>query len=359
MNKPFKTADGVGNLLNKCMKVKPGGTALIVCEDPALGWYDAAASKLIQKALEDLGCRVSTAHVDGPDEPLPADYEEQLAANDTIVYLARVGDQDRFVDKLPGKNVAMLYARDEKSLTSAYAATDHDAMVALKKSVDAVARASDRVTISCPLGTHLEGRVEMEDEVDGEVSVKRFPLCVPQPVLTRALSGKVALTRWLTPTGSRSYSPASVRIGSVVMAHVDQGRIAGFEGDRQDIKAIEDHYTRVSDQFSLDKNAIHSWHAGIHPACFYDSNVDDDPDRWSNNIFGSPRFLHFHTCGSSPPGEICWMVLDPTIAFDGTSLWHDGRLQPQNFEQTAAAIKAWPELSTLLADQDRPIGLAQ
>lgn len=358
MNRIFSKGDGVDNLLQKCMKVKAGDTALIVCEDPALGWYDTDAANLIKASLKALGCRVSTIRVDGPDRPLPVDYEEQLAAHDTIVYLARVGDQDRFVDKLPGKNVAMLYARDQQSLTSAYAATDHDAMVALKKSVDSVARASDRVTISCPLGTRLEGRVEMEDDVEGEVSVKRFPLCVPQPVLTRAISGQVALTRWLTPTGSRSYSPASVRIDGVVMAHVDKGRIAGFEGDRQTVRSIADHYTRVADQFGLDRSAIHSWHAGIHPACFFGGNIDDDPDRWSNNIFGNPRFLHFHTCGSAPPGEICWMVLDPTIAFDGVELWSGGCLQPQNFDETAKVIKVWPELSTLLADRQPPLGLS-
>ncbi|MEO0977671.1 MAG: hypothetical protein AAFY24_10455 [Pseudomonadota bacterium] len=349
--------DGVDNLLTKCMKVKAGETALIVCEDPALGWYDAAASGMVRTALEKIGCRVSLIKVGGPDQPLPAHYEHDLAAHDVIVYLARVGDQDRFTDKLPGKTVAMLYVRDENSLTSAYAATDHDAMVALKTAVDAVSRASERVTISCPMGTRLEGLVEMEDDTDGEVAVKRFPLCVPQPVLTRAISGQVALARWLTPTGSRSYSPAAARIDGIVMAQVDHGRIAGFKGDADSVRAIEQHYQMVSDRFDLDKHAIHSWHAGIHPACFFDGNIDDDPDRWSNNIFGNPRFLHFHTCGRTPPGEICWMVLDPTISFDGTPLWLEGRLQPHNFPQTGAAVRNWPELSELLSEEPRPVGL--
>ena len=357
MNRPIEPGDGVDNLLRKCMKVKTGETALVVCEDPADGWYDTAVSGIVRTALENLGCRVSLIQVSGPDQPLPAHYESDLAAHDVIVYLARVGDQDRFVDKLPGKNVAMLYVRDEKSLMSAYAATDHNAMVALKTSVDAVSRASERVTISCPMGTRLEGLVEMEDNADGEVAVKRFPLCVPQPVLTRAISGRVALARWLTPTGSRSYSPAAVRIDGIVMAQVEHGRIAGFEGDADSVRAIEQHYKMVAGQFGLDKTAIHSWHAGIHPACFFDGNIDDDPDRWSNNIFGSPRFLHFHTCGRSPPGEICWMILDPTISFDGTPLWLDGRLQPQNFTQTDAAVRNWPELSALLAEEPYPVGL--
>lgn len=357
MNAPLKPGDGVDNLLKKCMKVQAGETALLVCEDPALRWYDTAVSRIIKAALENLGCRVSTVQVSGPDKPLPTHYESDLAAHDVIVYLARVGDQDRFIDKLPGKNVAMLYVRDEKSLRSAYAATDHGAMVALKASVDAVARASDHVTIGCPLGTRLEGLVEMEDDVDGDVAVKRFPLCVPQPVLTRAISGQVALARWLTPTGSRSYSPAAVRIDGVVMAHVDHGRITGFEGNASSVTAIEQHYEMVSGRFGLDRDAIHSWHAGIHPGCFFDGNIDDDPDRWSNNIFGNPRFLHFHTCGRLPPGEICWMVLDPTISYDGTPLWLGGRLQPHNFPQTGKVLRNWPELSVLLSDDRSPLGL--
>lgn len=357
MTQVHQHMSGAENLAQNCLQVKAGDTALIVSEDPDLGWYDVKAANLIEDALKEMGCIVSTVRVGGPDDGLPVGFADRVEAHDTIVYLARIGDQDRFVDKLPGKNVAMLYARDTRALTSAYATTGHHAMVAFKTAVDAVAKASNRVAITCPLGTRLEGGVEMEDFESGEVSVKRFPLCVPQPVLARAISGRVALARWLTPTGSRSYSPASVRIDDIVFAHVEQGRVAGFEGDRRSVEVIEQHYRRVAEQFGLDKDAIHSWHAGIHPACFFEGRVEDDPDRWSNSVFGSPRFLHFHTCGSAPPGEICWMVLDPTIVFDEVALWQDGSLQPQNFDQTASVVKGWPELSDLFAAGAPPIGL--
>jgi len=43
-------------------------------------------------------------------------------------------------------------------------------------------------------------------------------------------------------------------------------------------------------------------------------------------IFGSPRHLHFHTCGAYAPGEITWAVLDANVSFDGREYWRDGTL---------------------------------
>ena len=97
----------------------------------------------------------------------------------------------------------------------------------------------------------------------------------------------------------------------------------------------------------MNKNFVHSWHAGIHPGTRYRKSVEDDPDQWSNTIFGSPRYLHFHTCGELPPGEICWMIQDPTIKIDGKPLWEQGELKVEDFELTRNCLKAWPELKFL------------
>lgn len=351
---------GARNLLVNCMELASNTKVLLVCEDPALGWYDREAAEFLTNALTKMGCRVSTIRVDGPDMPLPSNYSMALEEHDAVIYLARVGDQDRFMDKLPGKSVAMLYVRDLTALTSSYAAADHNAMKDLKAAVDAATFSASRVTITCPLGTSLECEVDREDlQSRGDVAVKRFPLCVPQPVPASGTSGKVALARWLTPTGSRSYTPASLKIDDVVFAQVKRGRIEGFEGEKTVVASIEKHYWHVADQFGIDRNAIHSWHAGIHPACSFDHKAEDDPDRWSNNIFGSPRFLHFHTCGAYPPGEICWMILDPTISLDGVPLWQAGVLKPENFERTADVLSKWPGLRPLFENPERMVGLAE
>ena len=111
-----------------------------------------------------------------------------------------------------------------------------------------------------------------------------------------------------------------------MFAHIENGRICGFDGDAAEIAAIRRHYARVSGRFGIDADVVHSWHAGIHAGCRFDGRPGDNPDLWSNSVFGHPRYLHFHTCGDYAPGEICWMVANPSIVADGEVLWADGRL---------------------------------
>ena len=124
-----------------------------------------------------------------------------------------------------------------------------------------------------------------------------------------------------------------------------------------EVDRVREHYHRVSHQFGIDGNVVHSWHAGIHPGCSYTSQASQNPDRWSNTVFTNPRFLHFHTCGNYAPGEICWMLLDHTIAIDGKKLWDRGRLYPEIFPQTKTCIERWPELNALFANPSDEIGI--
>ena len=108
----------------------------------------------------------------------------------------------------------------------------------------------------------------------------------------------------------------------------------------------------------IDPDAIHSWHAGIHPACAYEREAARDPNHWSNTVFTNPRFLHVHTCGAYPPGEICWMVLDHTVKVDGVALWETGRLRTDTFDSIATCVDKWPVLNALFANPSDRIGIA-
>ena len=121
-------------------------------------------------------------------------------------------------------------------------------------------------------------------------------------------SGRVVLSDYLTSTCSQVYNPAWIAIPEPVIAEVELGRIVGFHGSAESVKQIEMHYATVANRFGIQADIIHSWHAGIHDACRFDGSPDLNPDLWSNSIFGSPKYLHFHTCGDYAPGEICWMV---------------------------------------------------
>ena len=85
---------------------------------------------------------------------------------------------------------------------------------------------------------------------------------------------------------------------------IKDGKIEGFEGDNETIKNVEKHYHKITKMFNISKNIVDSWHAGIHPGTYYNKPIEENPDRLSNTIFGSPKYLHLHTCVDYPPGEI-------------------------------------------------------
>jgi len=349
---------GARNLLLNCAGLSAGDALLIIHEDPTLGWHDLDAPQAVAREAERLGMRPRFLMVGAPgNEPDPV-VEAAMADAPCVIFFARIGDQDRFGEPDPTRRKVMCYARQAGSLGSAFGVTDHSAMLALKSAVNDALRKAAHIRITCPLGTDIGGANPAPDP-DGpqDVTMQRFPVGVPMPLSAQTLDGTVVLARHLTPTGSKVYDPAWLDIPRPVMAQVEQGRILRFEGAPDDMAAIQSHYTAVSRQFDIDPGIVHSWHAGIHPGCAYAWPAGDDPDRWSNSVFQNPRFLHFHTCGAYPPGEICWMVLDPTVTLDGVPLWQDGALVPDRFPAIRAAIDASPQLQVLFADPVRAVGV--
>lgn len=346
------------NLLVDCGGVRACDRVLMVCENPKHGWYDAAMPAAVAATARAIGATVSSIEVGPPGaEPNP-DLPAARAANDVILFFARIGDMDRFSEIPDGKRTVMSYARTVDSLASAYGTIPHAAMLALKEAVNDVLLSAGGIEITCPLGTRLVGVLSPDDKkTSADVTVKRFPMGVPQPIMATGFSGKVVLARYLTPTGSQPYEPASVAIPSPVTARVENGRIRGYDGAREAVSAVVDHYQRVADQFSIDPTVVHSWHAGIHPACTYTAAAGDDPDRWSNTVFTHPRYLHFHTCGAYAPGEICWMLLDHTVTVDGVALWREGRLMHDSFAETTSCLADWPELAVAFREPCGSIGL--
>ena len=345
------------NLLLNCAGLTPGQRLLIVFEGPELGWYDRETPLAVANEARRLGTAPTMLEVGDPAKGKDARVEEAISAHDIIVFFARIGDQDRFADPSPGKTCVMCYARDAGMLASTFGRTPHQALVELKLAVNAILFSAGMIEISCPLGTAISGGLSQAARTEGkDVGIRRFPMGVPQPVDAAGFSGQVALARYLTPTGSRVYDPAFLKIDRPVIAEVTSGRITGYSGDHADITGVRKHHQSVADRFDIDGNVVHSWHAGIHPGCAYTRTAAENPDRWSNTVFGNPRFLHFHTCGDYAPGEICWMVLDPTVLVDGRALWEKGRLRADAFTQSRRCLDTWPELASLFTHPSDQIG---
>ena len=348
----------IDNLLVGCAKAAAGERLLIVYEDPSLGWYDADLPAAIADYARQLQLEVRQIQV-GPPEADPTAALAGLPTDQEItLFLARIGDQDRFNPARKEFRQVMCYARTLETLGSDYGMLPYAASVAMKSAVNRVQETASDIEISCPAGTRLRGQGALvPGGDDSDVSVSRFPLGVPQPVSANSFSGEVVLRRWLTSTGSRPYAPAMIPVELPVRAKMANGRILRFEGDDSARTQVEAHYQRVASLFGIDQSVVHSWHGGIHPGCCYGRAADQDPDQWSNNVFNHPRFLHFHTCGDYAPGEICWMVEQPTVSFDGVNLWEDGHFYPQRFDATAAVLATWPIYEEMLGREATQLGI--
>jgi len=348
---------GAQNLIEGCLGDVAGKTILVVAEDPALGWYDSAAPACVKSVLAEMGAVVRTIQVGAPQNHAIDAVQQALDTADEAIFFARIGDQGRFKPQYRGPRSVMSYALNAGMLASGYGTLDHKAMIALKNAVDEVTLGAHHIRVTCPLGTDFEGSPGESLTSGGEVVVSRYPMGVPKPVLANNFNGVVKLTHYLTPTGSKVYEPAFLSLPDVVTAHIEGTRIADVTGPADLVANFRQHYDHVAAQFGLDAYNIDSWHAGIHPLMGYDMAAKNDPVRWSQTVFSNPRLLHFHTCGMGPPGEICWMIVDPTITIDGTALWENGRLHPERFASTRKVLEASPGLAEAFASPVDAIGL--
>ncbi len=348
---------GACNLVEGCLGDVIGKTILVVAEDPALGWYDAAAPACVASVLEEKGAVVKNLQVGAPQNHAITAVQQALDTVDEAIFFARIGDQGRFEPLYRGPRSVMSYALNAEMLASGYSTLDHKAMVALKNAVDEVTLTARQVRVTCPLGTDFEGSPGESLTNGGEVIVSRFPMGAPKPVLANKFNGVIKLTHYLTPTGSKVYDPAFLSLPDIVTAHIKGARIDNITGPANLVAHFRQHYDDVAAQFGIDAYNIDSWHAGIHPLMGYDMAAKDDPVRWSQTVFSSPRLLHFHTCGMGPPGEICWMIVDPTVTIDGTALWENGRLHPERFAATRKIIETFSSLAEAFAAPVDAIGL--
>ena len=348
MNNSDNVSLGVKNLLVNCAKLKPGDKLLIVSEKESLGWYRDDVAKTVKAFALSLGIFTKIIKVDAPGNQKLNKVESIIPCYDCTIFFARIGDQNRF-EKLKDKSKRIMsYARSEKDLGSLFSTINYQAMVELKDSINSIFLNAKKVEIFCPRGTKLSGMMLNANYYENpDVTVLRFPMLVPMPIIASSFSGQVLVSNYLTSTGSQVYSPNYLKLSDSLTVMLSKGRITNVRGIESDIINFNKHYNFVSEKFNLDKNNVHSWHAGIHPATKYEKLVDLDPDQWANSIFGNPNYLHFHTCGKMPPGEICWMVKHPTITVDNKALWDSGVLMVKQFDATKKSLEKWSELMDL------------
>ncbi|MGI9413049.1 MAG: hypothetical protein ACR2PM_05235 [Hyphomicrobiales bacterium] len=342
---------GALNLLENCVGVAPGDRVLIVREDAAHGYYDDHAPTFVAEKARALGARVETFMaplIDGP-ESFPRELRTAMADADHTIFFCRIGDQVRFAEIAGAGTKTMCYALDRGFLGSGFCALPHGLMEEIKRRLEAALDGASAWRITCPLGSDACGTFEgpgAEGEAD-DFSLRLFPVTTFRPVPCATMNGRVALSRWLMATGSRTYTPSEVALGAPVFAVIENGRIVRFEGDGESARNARAQHDHVGATFGIDPDLVHSWHVGINPQTFYPRPAESGLERWGGISFGSPRYLHFHACGDYAPGEICWSLFDATVEIDGERFWTDGRFSFLERDDIAALIAAEPAAAPL------------
>lgn len=349
---------GAQNLLTNCAKARAGDRLLIAYEPPEYGYFDRGALGCVLTAGAELGLKVDAVDVGfTPKTPhLPDDLMARFKAADIILFLARLGDQLRFSEILPGKKAIVSFAITEELFGSGFATGHHDAFLQLKTRINEVFSTAKEVHVTCAAGSDFSGRPAMDLSPSGDTSVLRFPMSVFTPVPAHSFSGRVALAGFLTGTGSRYYPDYTVEFEGPVAALFRNGRLTGFDGAVGDVRRANRHYDYVAGLFGIERDFVHSWHAGIHPGCGYPWDMRQNMERWGGVAFGNPRLLHFHTCGAYAPGEISWNMIDPTIAIDGIRVWEDGVLHVDRLPGGREIIAPYPCARALFDAPDPNIG---
>lgn len=350
--------NGALNLLRNCAHAAPADRLLIAFEPPEYGYFDSHAVDVVAGAARSMGLIVDTVDVGfDPETPhLSPDLLARFEAADIILFLARLGDQLRFSDMPQGKTIIVSFALTRELFGSGFANAHHAAFLALKSAVNGALDRAGQVRITCPLGTDITGTPKMNLNRDGDTSILRFPMSVFTPVPAHSFSGRAAMT-FLTGTGSRYYDDYNVEFDAPVFAVMENGRLTGFEGAAADVTRANAQYDRVAGMFGIDRDFVHSWHAGIHPGCGFPWDMRQNWERWGGAAFGNPRILHFHTCGTYAPGEISWNVFDPTIELDGVRLWDGGAFRAERLPEGPEILGRYPCAAALFAEPERDIGL--
>jgi len=291
--------DGALNLLKNCLNVHKGDSVLLVLE-PTNTFYDSSVATLIQESLVHLSTRVTVMNPQLICDPndFPDDVASAMKEHDHTLFLSRIGDYVRFTPLSSNSTPATSYARNTELLGAPYATIDNRLMKTLQLKLEDELMRAHRWRIQCPLGTDLTGTFCWSSLVGGqddELSVILFPVATYKPVPCNDASGQVALSRWLMPGGAAKLDDAEMTIRGIVYAQVEDGHIQSFNGANSEVLKINNHYDYVSKTLGINRNRVHSWHAGINPQTRFDHPADDFLDLWSAISFGSPKYLHFHT----------------------------------------------------------------
>jgi hypothetical protein len=339
-------AAGACNLLQNCIAAQPGDRLLIIGEEHGIGYYDDRVCDVVAETAHSLD--IETKILRAPTASGPDDIPEQVIAAmqqvDHTLFLSRLGDQLRFAASQRSCSRTMCYTLDLDYLGSEFARTPWTLYKQVHDRLLNAILAAGRYRITCPLGSDLEGEVPQQTQTDAVTgfTVNVFPVVIYPPLKCVGVNGRLVLDRFLLSTSINSFANSVLPLEQPVVAHIENSRITGFEGNSALTERVEQQYRRVGDLTGGDPFALNSWHSGIYPKTFYSADPYTNIQRWGDVAFASPRYTHFHTCGTAP-GNIATATFDTTITFDDEIFWDQGRLAFLDRPELQALLQDYPE----------------
>ena len=342
--------EGANNLLLNVVQANPRERVLIVGEKGDHIHFNSEVCDLVCKAAQqaDLDASILISEVGKSASYFPQAVSEAMQHVDHTIFFSRLGDQVRF-SSTPGQgSKTMCYALDVDYLASEYCRIPNQInQIIYERLISKITNAS-QYHISCSRGTDLTGELASTKTVDDkehvltEFEVNLFPLTIFPPVSCANMSGKLVLKDFITSSSTIIYDDSVYLLNSPVTAIIENGRIVGFEGDKDECQDLEDHFIRVSEIVGGEAMAINSWHTGIIPATWYKGRAQDDLEKWGSVSFASPRITHFHACGNDP-GQIGINLFDASISIDDELLWKDGNYLLPNSDDCADIFTRFPD----------------
>jgi len=348
----------IDNLLHNCIGARARQHLLIVQEPKNEQMYEPGLGAIIADRATKMGMQVSAIApaIVTETADIPMEVSAHMRAADHTLFLSRIGDIARFTPLSGNGSKTICYARKLSMFDSYYANSCHKLMSILLGRLEKTLRQATRWNIQCALGTDVSGTFDWKElDQSSAFSLSLFPVTTFTPVACDTASGKIALSRWLMPGGATKVGPDHVPFDGVVTAEIENGELRQFRGEPSAVQVIQDHYDLITETLGVNRNRVHSWHAGINPHTFYTEKIEDNFECWNATSFSSPRYLHFHTCGDLAPCEITWSVFNPTVTIDDQLFWEDGEFcwlqRPENKELIIASGQ------TQLLESSASIGL--
>lgn len=318
---------GARNLLQACAGAQAGARVLLVGETGQDLYFDPALCDAVARTAKDLGMvpKVVLAEPVVDASQFPITVRDAMDKSDRVIFFSRLGDQVRF--NLGGEKTraVMTYTLDLNYLAAPFASADFAAMMRMHDALMDLILNAKSYCIRGACGTDLTSEIKPgRSEAVTDFALTLFPVMIFPPVNCHNMNGTLAISHFVTSSSTRAYEDSILILDQPILVTVEDSRMVAFDGPGKLVEKLRHQLQRAAALTGGDPWLINSWHTGINPGTYYKGDAYEDLEKWGTVAYGSPRYTHMHAAGIDP-GDAAFHLMDMTIAFDGETIWDNGR----------------------------------